>query len=88
MSAEHSIEKDKQEKVNNSFIHKIDGPLEEEEAFTPCMEFNLILTICGIEFNVISLKKQIKTVNLNIPGRGESIYRRELYMNLNYKKGQ
>jgi hypothetical protein len=52
------------------------------------MEFNLILTICGIEFNVISLKKQIKTVNLNIPGRGESIYRRELYMNLNYRKGE
>ena len=76
--------------MNNSFIHKVDAPEdpEEEEIFAPSMEFNLILTICGIELNVISLKKQIKTINLNMPGRGENIYRRELFMNLNYRKGE
>ena len=82
MSAEHSVEKDKQTQVNNSFIHNIDKP--ELPKSKDSIEFDLIITICGIDFNIISLKKQIKTLDQNIPNRGETIYRRELFMNLNY----
>ena len=86
MSAEHSVEKDKDAQVNNSFIHNVDKPDEEIDIPRPKVniEFDLLLTICGIELNIISLKKQIKTLNQNIPNRGESIYRRELFLNLNF----
>jgi sRNA-binding carbon storage regulator CsrA len=46
----------------------------------------LILVICGIELNIISLKKQVKIVKDGAPQRAVDVYRKELFLNLNYYK--
>lgn len=84
----------------NGFISKIDKSDNDVNSFDTrnisvnklpsdakdFVEFDLIINVCGIELNVISLKKQVKVFNEGAPQREVDVYRKELFLNLNYIK--
>lgn len=61
---------------------------ENEDKKTPIsdkgdIEYDLIMTICGLEVNIIQLKKRIKSIRRGGPA-SHDIYSREIFINLNY----
>lgn len=52
------------------------------------IEFDLFFDVCGIEMNVVQIKKKVKIQKSMLSRHmiGASIYKRELYLNLNYFK--
>ena len=48
------------------------------------IEFDLIINLCGIELNVVSLKTQVKDTQFVNRGNSNNIFQREMFLNLNH----
>ena len=51
------------------------------EAF---IEFDLVLNVCGVDLNIITIRREVKVIMDKKSVASESIYKRDIFLNLNY----